>query len=298
MALRTPELLDTKTYAFAKVRQMMADQGGGIQEGVVNAGDYLVTQRGAGANMSVDVAAGQAWIQGDDVAYQGLYHMTNDATINAAVSAAHATLPRLDQIVARIYDSTVTGVSDTPTIEVIAGTATSGATLDNRTGAASLPNGAMRIADVLVPAAAGSIVTANIRDRRPWARGFFFRGSMAAVQPPLALAVDTAFNTRLEGNPGHFFEVSITGLVQSNTASDYVQLQLQLDGVATNQDQYTTCIVANRPQTVTALWRPSIVSGRLLQIATLRIGNANWNGGSPVLTVREIVLQNANNGIV
>lgn len=145
----------------------------GLQEGVYDAADLKISQRGAGANMSVDVAAGSAWIQGDDTARQGVYHLVNDATVNVAVSAAHATLPRIDQVIARIYDSSVAGGSDTPAIEVLAGTATAGATLANRTGAAALPNGAVRLADVLVAAAASSIANAAIQDRRPWARGGF-----------------------------------------------------------------------------------------------------------------------------
>ena len=98
------------------------------------------------------MAAGAAWVQGDDTARQGLYHQVNDAAVTGLVAAGHATNPRIDQVILRIFDSSVTGVSDTPTLSTLAGTATGGATLDNRTGAAALPNGAIRIADILVPA--------------------------------------------------------------------------------------------------------------------------------------------------
>ena len=95
MTLLTTELLGTKTYAAQTVRQMLAQGGGGLQEGAVGATDFKVAQRGAGANMSVDVASGGAWVQGDDATRQGLYHQTNDATINVGVTAAHASLPGL-----------------------------------------------------------------------------------------------------------------------------------------------------------------------------------------------------------
>lgn len=182
MTLLEPMWLPTKTVPFGPasgkqgLRYMLQQHG--LQEGVYDAGDFDVTQRGAGANMSVDVAAGGAWVQGDDTARQGFYHLVNDATVNVAVSAAHATLPRVDQVVARVYDSSVAGGSDTPAVEVIAGTATSGAQCTDpaaanyRTGAAALPNGCVRLADVQVDAAVASIVNAKIYDRRPWARGF------------------------------------------------------------------------------------------------------------------------------
>lgn len=191
MTLLEPMWLPTKTVPFGPAAgkqglRYMLQQLGDLQEGVFAAGDFDVTQRGAGANMSVDVAAGGAWIYGDDTARQGAYHLVNDATVNVAVSAAHATLPRVDQVVARIYDSTVVGGSDVPAIEVIAGTPTASAQCTDptaanyRLGAAALPNGAVRLADVQVDAAAASIVNAKIYDRRPWARGANFTGADAS----------------------------------------------------------------------------------------------------------------------
>jgi hypothetical protein len=159
---------------FQRLRQLFLDQGGGLQEGVLNAGDLDVAQRGAGANMSVDVPAGSAWVAIDTGTRNGLAHIISDATSNVVVSASHLSLPRLDQIVLRYNDTTIpTGSGNIPTFEVVAGTATSGATLDNRNGAVALPNDCMRLADVLVPAASSTVVTANIRDRRPWARGAY-----------------------------------------------------------------------------------------------------------------------------
>lgn len=168
-----PELLETRTYPFQRLRYMHEHMG--LQEGVYDVADYDVVQRAAGANMSADVGAGSGWVRGDTGTRQGFYHVVNDATVNLAVTAAHATLPRIDQVILRVFDSTVSGGSDVPTLSVLAGTATAGATLDNRTGAAALPNDTIRLADVLVPAASTSVVTANIRDRRPWSRGAYNR---------------------------------------------------------------------------------------------------------------------------
>lgn len=174
-----PEFLQTRTYDAQDLRMLVDQMQFG--EGVMGRDDFRVIQRVAGANMSVDIEPGDVFVRGDDVARQGFYRVVNDARANLAIAAAHATLPRLDQIVARVYDSSVTGSSDIPALESIAGTATGGATLDNRTGAASLPAGACLLADVLVAAADTSITTAEIRTRRPFA---------VPLVPPLLTDVD------------------------------------------------------------------------------------------------------------
>lgn len=174
MALLIPEYLQTKTYSAARVRGVLMDSA--IQEGVVGGGDLKVTQRASGgANMSVDIAEGAGFVKGDLTARQGLYHVYNDAAVNIAIGSNTSGNPRLDQIILRVLDSQdgLAG-ADLAQLEVLPGTATAGATLDNRNGAAALPMTAMRIADVLVVSGASSIVNAVIRDRRPWARGAFF----------------------------------------------------------------------------------------------------------------------------
>lgn len=186
MTVLAPEFLQTTKYSAQRMRQMQAAGGGPLQEGIVNFGDFNVRQRGAGANMSVDVTAGDAWVQGDNTARQGLYHVGNDATINVAIPAAHATLPRVDQVVLRIYDSTVIGgEKDLAAIEVVSGTATAAATLSNLTGAAALPASAVRLAYVHVPALDTTIETAQIGNLVDPRRGL--TGYPATVAP-LALA--------------------------------------------------------------------------------------------------------------
>ena len=65
-----------------------ACEGNGVLDGLT------VSERGAGANMSVDVAAGSAWI--DDTKY------TESSTVNLTISAADATYDRKDLVT---YDS-------------------------------------------------------------------------------------------------------------------------------------------------------------------------------------------------
>lgn len=159
--------------------------GGPLQEGVMAATSFEVVQRAAGANLSVDITANAAdagsgvaaYVQGDAVTGQGLYAVpAHTAVINEAIAAAHATLPRVDIVVLEVLDNThdASG-SNLSRVRVITGTASSGATLDNRTGAASLPSSCLLLADVHVPATDTTISNSQIRDRRKWARGAFRR---------------------------------------------------------------------------------------------------------------------------
>jgi hypothetical protein len=160
---------------FQRMRQMLLD--GALQEGVVGANDFKVVQRGAGANQSVDVGTGFAWVGIDTGTRNGMGHVTNDATANVTVTASNATNPRVDQIILRWNDSSIpTGSGNVPTLEVLTGTAGAQITAPQTTatyrlGAAALPNDCLRLADILVPATSTSVTTANIVDRRPWARG-------------------------------------------------------------------------------------------------------------------------------
>jgi hypothetical protein len=164
-------------YSFKQLRHMLQNALGRMQEGVCAASDFLVTQRGAGANMSVDVGAGNAWVDMDTGTRNGTYFQHNDAAVNVAVGAAHATLPRVDQLVLQINDPNVTGVLDVAELKVLPGTPTAGAQISSplggsyRAGAAALGNDRIRLADILVPAAAATIVNANIVDRRQMADG-------------------------------------------------------------------------------------------------------------------------------
>jgi hypothetical protein len=154
-------------------------------EGVATYESFRVRQRGAGANMSVDIGMDDgAWVRGDAVTLQGLYYVApHTATINEVISTADGTNPRLDQIVLEIkdhqHDASGSSLAQT---RVVTGTPTAGATLDNRNGAAALPASAILLADVLVAISDTSITDAEIRDRRPFTIGI----------PPLLTDVDSA----------------------------------------------------------------------------------------------------------
>lgn len=122
-------------------------------EGVSGIGDgsLLVTTGGSGLNVSI--AQGGAFIEGDTSDDQGMYWVYNDATVTLTMDAAHASNPRIDQVIARVYDAQYAGSANEWALEKLTGTATVGANLTNLTGAAALPGDAIRLAYILVPAA-------------------------------------------------------------------------------------------------------------------------------------------------
>lgn len=145
------------SYAAVATRQMydMAY----ATEGVVNLG-LQVTQRGAGANMSVDVAAGSCVIIGDDVSGQGKYLCVNDAgALNVVVPAAPVSGTRIHRVVARIKDKLHNGAWTTYewTVELLA---------DTGSGTPALPASAISLARVTVVSGQVTVVNANITDDR------------------------------------------------------------------------------------------------------------------------------------
>lgn len=140
-----------------------------IQAGVVAATGLQVTP---GAGLQLSVNGGFGWVSdtGNIVNGSGASPLipvfANTATLTIAANASGN--PRIDQIIATITDF---GVA---TLSVLQGTATVGATLANRSGAAALPSSSIRLADILMPNgfAGPFVATTHIRDRRTWAKGF------------------------------------------------------------------------------------------------------------------------------
>lgn len=90
-------------YDAIDERRRMPDLG----EGVATYNSFRVSQRGAGANMSVDVAMDdRAWIRGGSVAVQGCYVVSPHAsTINLDIAPAEPINPRVDTIVLEAADA-------------------------------------------------------------------------------------------------------------------------------------------------------------------------------------------------
>jgi hypothetical protein len=130
--------------------------------GIVTATDLAVTQNGT-PNMSVNVAAGGCFIRGTASLNQGAYHLWNDATVNLAISAADATNPRQDLVIAVVRDAAYSGASNDARLIVVTGTP---AASPVDPSLASNPN-ALVLARITVAAGDTAINNADITNLRP-----------------------------------------------------------------------------------------------------------------------------------
>jgi hypothetical protein len=238
-----------------------------LQEGVLAAGDLKVSASAVGR--SVDVAAGITFIQGDSVADQGLYRARNDATKNSetfetgGIGANASGNPRIDSIVYHLYDQTHdnSGLRKAR-LEVAPGTPTAGATLDNRNGAPGGPGGpglplsAVRLADVLVPAGATSILAGNVRDRRPWARGGF-TPKTTTTQYTIATTMaelDTVnFKPRIECS-GAPLRIHLQASLEATVGGDLATFALFEDGAEKAGYRFRQHTPANNYDSIVSAW--------------------------------------------
>jgi hypothetical protein len=121
--------------------------------------ELQVTQNGT-PNMSVNVAAGHAWIDGTESAVQGAYHGYNDATKNLVVAASDPTNPRKDLVVAKVQDAAYSGAVNAWSLVVVTGTPAASP------AEPAVPANGVVLALIDVAALATTVTTANITDRR------------------------------------------------------------------------------------------------------------------------------------
>lgn len=276
-----------------------------LQPGVFAAGDLQVT---AGAGLGLNFAAGRGFITDDGSVHSAGTLLPASASAGSVVVASNASgNPRIDQIIL-----TLTGF-DTGTVSVLQGTATVGATLDNRTNAAALPAKSIRLADILVPNGfAGPFVAGtHIRDRRPWARGAYNRIIRAsgdyAVTTTVANTVLDSVNLapRIEtsGNPVH---IEFEALMRDGVANTGFNMSLLMDGVGIEGTGTLTSISPTTAGAGTA-WLVRVRYPAIPAAGSHVFALTAWNtaaqtatlfanaSNAAVFTIEEIVRQNASN---
>jgi len=164
---------ETSPGVFATTGMMTADHMGVANDFVGRAGvlkmstDFIVAQRLAGANMSVDVSVGTAYVLNSSWSANSNTHtrywsVINDATVNAVIGANASGNPRIDIITLKV-DTAATpdgNASNVGSIYVTAGTPAASPV------APATPSNHLLLANVAVSNGAVSIVTANITDKR------------------------------------------------------------------------------------------------------------------------------------
>lgn len=158
MATENPLWMQNNPYSARLDRQLIAAIFG---EGVLNG--LEITQRAAGANNSVDIAAGRAVIYGDDQANQGAYLGIETSVRNlTGFAAAPATGERYDLVYARINDPNAGGpAGNSMTFGIVTGTA--GAIPQ---AVPATPTSAIPLASVRWTPGVGSVTNSMIVSRR------------------------------------------------------------------------------------------------------------------------------------
>ena len=174
-----PLYLQPKSYDARSDRKWFADLA---SPGIIGSGDYAVTA--TSGNMNISIAAGVAWILGQNISDQGMYREYISAAQTMTVPNNASGNPRIDQVIIRIMDNSADGSTfNEPRIEIVPGTPTAGADLTNLNGAANLATlgelskSVLRLCYVLVPNGAAVLTTAgNIKDAR--VRALIGKGGM------------------------------------------------------------------------------------------------------------------------
>lgn len=173
----TPLWMQGLSTHTANMYRRMLDDLSGMKPGIFQSGDFQVTQNGS-PNMTVNVSTGTALVRGtEDASFQGMYWVENEATQNVSITAAHATLNRIDLVVIRIRDNAYsTGPSNDATIYVVDGTPASSPS------APSAPPNSLILAQVAVDAAVTQILTADITNVRTTTTGQGYAGLKGAFR--------------------------------------------------------------------------------------------------------------------
>lgn len=159
--LSPPYALQNSLHGAAVFRQAVSSHL--TAGGVGSVGELQVAAQSTPA-MSVQVAAGRAWIPGTQTAAisgqswttQGMYFGANDAAISVTVAAADPTNPRIDLVVAQVQDSFYSGSTDVLSVTVVPGTPAASPVPPNA------PSNSLVLAKVAVGAGATSIVAGNL----------------------------------------------------------------------------------------------------------------------------------------
>lgn len=187
-ATHTSQLLRTTlgglTNGVTAVNSMKA--AGGVHPYL---GFQLAVQQNGAPNMTVNVLSGVAYVPGTQDVNQGLYACPAYTTTNLAIAAAHATLPRIDIVVAQVEDSQYSGAVNAWKLAVVTGTAA------GSPAAPAAPNNSLVLANIAVAAAVTSIVTANITDKRTWASALNAPIPCTSTTRPVAIKGLTAYET-------------------------------------------------------------------------------------------------------
>lgn len=195
----TVDYLDNTSYGAVDLRQPH-----GLGPGVRLYSDWLLSLPGG---LNVQMAGGQAAVKCVGLTDGGYYRIAETANYTVAIPANAGSNARLDQIVLRVYDSTIDPAAGARIgrIECVTGdNSVAGADLDNRSNAKDLttlsPAGSRSVEllyDVLTPGGGPTSIPANnVRDRRRYGGngvpGLFTKVPMVTFRPSPGVGTSAA----------------------------------------------------------------------------------------------------------
>lgn len=246
MAFKTPLWQENSTYSATLDRELIDALYD--TQGVLAGPDLVVSQRGAGANMSVDVAIGRCVITGTTFTGQGKYLCKSDAVANVIVpNAPGAGQSRIDLIVAQLRDADSDGGThnDWLIVDVPGTPATTGSQV-----APALPVSSLLLASVLVGSSVSTIVTGNITEGRSLASNLGGRPA-GRIWQSVAQSIPNNASTQLTNFTASFsgcgmgigtgsLIVPVTGIYQLNAQ---VAFDFTTPTIIPNAGFRTACIV-------------------------------------------------------
>lgn len=201
--------------------------GGG--HGVVLPGDMLVSQNGT-PNMGVSIAAGRAVVRSGRAGNisDGVYtDIINDAPVSVSVTAAHATLPRKDLVIAQVRDTNYGEAASDARPLVVAGTPAASPADPDLTG---YPN-CLVLARISVAAAASSITNANIADLRTWVSAIGGRRRVHSTYRPTGASLYAGLEI-FEHDTGRNLQYDGTGWVIQSEPTNAITAAVKQNNVA------------------------------------------------------------------
>jgi hypothetical protein len=314
--LQIPELAGSENVAngptrinegWSKVDNTNLGHQDFLQAGVIASTDWSFTANinsGTGALGSTGTTGGTAWLPDPVVSGALMRSVTTPATLSGL---APTTKPASGKYMTIGYELAPASWGTAATVSVVSGTevVTEAEALES---SPAITAGRIRLRDVVVHNSSGTYSIVHERDRRPWARGFYYTSLLSPNKETTggALAVISAseLGFRAECRSG-LVRIRGWGSFRCSSAEVECELGIFLDGSALNygaiyEPRFSS---AHRAFTMLADLPLSVTGSRLLQLAwrvsggaTLTALGETGSSAGVFFSVEEIMRQNTNNG--
>ena len=278
----------TKLRTSAAAFRRMLDASLSYRQGVVytrgTCQDLKVNATGTPDGF-VHVVAGSCYVRGTQAASQGMYHLYNDATLDINVlgpNPAHATLDRIDLVVARFQDSFYSGANDLPTIEMVTGTPAGSPVVPTP------PANTLILAQLSIIHASATIPQSVITDRRvPAGNGIVVLDDILvgtdarypAATPQIDFLNTTGVGTNLLPPGLSALEIVWQARESGATVTDFLNLRFNNDVGANYYKQRSTAIAA----AIAAAEGLGVTSGEVGDLLGATVADAALPGSGRIL---------------